>query len=208
VRRALRAAPAVLLAAAGVLALLLARDVQHRQASFRTDDVRFRAAAPPGLWRPAQLFPFGTADALLGVGDDLAYRRALKTLRLARPHELLFENPPALALRAEAQLRLAQIAQTDADPARRSAAENFLGGLAFAGAADDSDSEASLLENAVASFRAAIADDEANDDAKYNLELALTRLKTVRPPPSQKPPKGAKGGAGSGAGTGEPGSGY
>ena len=149
-RRALRVAPAVLLAGAGVLALLLARDVQHRQASFRADDIRFRTAPADDLWRPSQLVPFGTATALLGVRDDLAYRRALQTLRLGTPRRLVFASPPALALRAEAQLKLARIAQTDADPARRSAAENFLGGLSFAAAAEDPESRDSLLEGAAA----------------------------------------------------------
>jgi len=207
VRRALRVAPAVLLAGAGVLALLLARDVQHRQASFRADDIRFRTAPAADLWRPSQLVPFGTAMALLGVRDDLAYRRALRTLRLGTPRRLVFASPPALALRAEAQLRLARIAQTDADPARRSSAENFLGGLSFAAAAEDPESRDSLLEGAAASFEAAIADNESNEDAKYNLELALSRL---RADSSSALPRSNVGTAstGRGAGVGRAGSGY
>ena len=206
-RRALRALPVVVVAAAGVLALLLALDVQHRRDSFRADDVRFRSAPASRLWHPTQLFPFATATSLLGVGDDLAYRRALQTLRLASPHALVFASPPALALRAEAQLGLARIAQSDRDAARRSSAENFLGGLSFAAAAEDPDSEASLLQSAVASFRAAIADDEANEDAKFNLELALSRLRAAR---SSSIPRSNIGNAsaGRGAGVGRAGSGY
>jgi hypothetical protein len=206
-RRALRALPAVVLAAAGVLALLLALDVQHRRDSFRADDVRFRSAPASRLWHPSQLFPFASATSLLGVGDDLAYRRALQTLRLANPHALVFASPPALALRAEAQLGLARIAQSDSERSRRSSAENFLGGLSFAAAAEDPDSEASLLQSAVASFRAAIADDEANEDAKFNLELALSRLRAAR---SSAIPRSNIGNAsaGRGAGVGRAGSGY
>jgi hypothetical protein len=207
VRRALRALPAVALLAGGVLALLLAHDVRARRASFRVDDVRFRSTPAAVDWSATQVFPFGAANAALGVGDDLAYRRALRILRLATPHQLIFARPPALAWRAEAQLMLARLAQNDPEPARRAAAENFLGGLAFAGAADDPDSEASLLESAVASFRSALADDASNEDAKYNLELALSRLREVR---SSTIPRSNIGNAssGRGAGVGRAGSGY
>jgi hypothetical protein len=207
VRRALRIAPVVALAVAGVLALLLARDVDHRRASFVRDDALLRTAPLDARWSPQQLLPFGAATALLAVGDDVAYRRALRSLRLGTPHTVVFDSPTAIALRAEAQLRLARIAQSDRDRTRRSAAENFLGGLSFAGAAGDPDSEASLLENAVASFRSAIADDERNDDAKYNLELALSRLRQVQ---STTIPRSTIGNAssGRGAGVGRAGSGY
>jgi len=206
-RRALRIGPFVALAATGVLALLLARDVEHRRSSFTRDDALLRAAPLDARWSPQQLFPFGAATTLLGVRDDVAYRRALRSLRLGTPHAVVFDSPPAIALRAEAQLRLARIAQSGGDRTRRSAAENFLGGLSFAGAAEDPDSEASLLENAVASFRAAIADDERNDDAKYNLELALSRLRQVQ---STTIPRSTIGNAssGRGAGVGRAGSGY
>ena len=206
-RRALRLLAVVALAAAGVLALLLARDVRHLEASFSRSDALLRTKPLAARWAPQQLFPFGAATAVLGIGDDLAYRRALRSLRLGRPHQLVFSNPAALALRAEAQLRLARVTLGDPDLGRRSAAENLLGGLALAGAADDPDSKASLLENAVASFRAAIADDESDDDAKYNLELALSLLRQAQ---STTIPRSTTGNAstGRGAGVGRAGSGY
>ena len=206
-RRWLPAAVAVLLAAVGVLALLLAHDVQQRRASFAADDARFRSAPVAGLWNPSQLIPFGAATRLLDVQDDLAYRRALRTLRLSQPHQLVFASPPTLALRADAQLHLARSVQSDRDRSRRSAAENLLGGLLLAASAEDADSEASLLEGAVGSFRAAIADDGANEDAKYNLELALSRLRSAL---SSSIPRSNIGNAssGRGAGVGRAGSGY
>lgn len=206
-RRWLRIAAAVVLAAAGVVALLLARDVEHRRASFAHDDALLRTAPLRASWAPQQLVPAGAASAFLAVRDDVAYRRALRLLRLGRPHELVFETPAALGLRAEAQLELARLAQSPGDRVRRSRAENFLGGLALAGAAEDPDSEPSLLQNAVESFRAAIADDEADEDAKFNLELALSRLRQVQ---STTVPRSSIGNAssGRGAGVGRAGSGY
>jgi hypothetical protein len=206
-RHALRALPALALAAAGVLALLLARDVQHRQTSFHRDDARFRSSPANVSWTPSQLVPFGAASSLLGVDDDVAYRRAVRVLRLSKPHALVFGSPPALALRAEAQLELGALAASARPAARRSAVQNFLGGLVFAAAADDPDSEASLLESAAAAFRAAIVSDEANADAKYNLELALSRLRAAQ---SASIPRSRVGSAsaGQGAGVGRAGSGY
>jgi hypothetical protein len=206
-RRLVRIALPVVFAAAGVLALILAHDVRHVRAALAADDARFPTAPAAQLWQPSELFPFDAAKKLLGVGDDVTYRQALRATRLAQPHELVFASPPALALRAEAQLRLGQIAQTDPNASRRSAAENLLGGIAMANSAEDPDSASSLLEDAAAAFRAAVADDPTNDDAKANLELALLRLDRVR---AATYPPGNIGNAsnGQGAGVGRAGSGY
>ena len=76
----------------------------------------------------------------------------------------------------------------------------------IAGAAQDPDSEPSLLETAVQDFRAAIVDDEANEDAKFNLELALRLLKQQ---PTSTGGGAAHGpGRGGGAALAKPGSGY
>ena len=199
--------PVVLLVAAGVVALLLARDVAHRQASFASDDARFRSTPGARLWSPSQIVPLGAASTLLGVEDDLTYRRALQVLRLAQPHRLVFSSPEVIALRGEAQLQLTDVARRDPDAARRSAAENFLGGLSFAAAALDDSLRVTLLQSAIDSFRAAVADDESNADAKYNLELALASLRSAESAINREPDVG-NASAGRGAGVGRAGSGY
>jgi hypothetical protein len=202
-----RALAAALLAAAGVVALLLAHDLASRQSSLAAGDAAFRTQAGAHVWHTSALVPFGAADALLGVADDLRYRHALQTLRLGRPHDLTLGDPTLLGLRADAARRFARIARTDQDARRRSAAENFLGGLSLAISAEDEDSLSTDLESAVQSFRAAVADDDANADAKRNLELALSRLRAAE---AATLPESKLGNAssGRGAGVGRAGSGY
>jgi hypothetical protein len=202
-----RAIVAAVLAAAGVVALLLAHDVESRRSSLATGDAAFRTQPGAHLWHASALVPFGAADALLGASDDLRFRRALQTLRLGRPHQLTFGDPALLGLRADAARQLARIARTDPSAARRSAAENYLGGLSLAISAEDEDSLSTDLESAVQSFRAAVADDPANGDAKHNLELALSRLQAVE---AASAPESKLGNAssGRGAGVGRAGSGY
>ena len=64
-----------------------------------------------------------------------------------------------------------------------------------------------VLQGATAAFQAAIADDPSNDDAKFNLELALSRLHAAQAVfnPNQN---GGNPQFGKGAGAGEPGTGY
>jgi hypothetical protein len=207
VRPWLQASLAAMLAAAGVVLLLLALDVDRRQAALTAGDARFRTQPGARLWQASELVPFGAATGLLGVSDDLAYRRALQALRLGQPHQLAFGSPTLIGLRADAGRRLARIARGDPDRSRRSAAENFLGALSLATSAEDEDSQVTDIEDAIESFRAAVADDETNADAKHNLELALSRLEAVQ---ASSLPESKIGNAssGRGAGVGRAGTGY
>jgi tetratricopeptide (TPR) repeat protein len=209
-RRAGATALALLLIGAGVAALLLSRDVQRWQRSLSTDDVRYRTAPERSdLWQPAQLIPFGAAASLLGTEDDLLYRHALRALRLGHPHEPLYSESDLTTLRGEAQLWLTRIATADPSRQRRSVADNFLGGLALADAAvQDDEEQVTVIERAIASFQTALDEDPDNADAKYNLELALTRLGPAkqRSNPSSRTSGVGKGNRG--AGFGRAGSGY
>jgi hypothetical protein len=202
-------AATVLLLAGAVLALL-ATDVVRWQSRMRSGDTRF--AFVPGkrdLWTPSQLVPLGAAKALLGLDDDLAYRRAVRAFVNSQPREIPYSDTDVVARRGQAQELLAEIADGTQDPKRRAAASNLIGALGFANAALDPSQATTYLSNAVESFRQAISLDPANADAKYNLELALDRLKTAeRESGQQPPPRDTRGGTGSGAGTGEPGTGY
>lgn len=199
---------AVLLTAA-LVATLLATDLLDWKSRIDSGDTRFASGSlGSNLWEPRQLVPFGAAKSLLGLQDDISYREAVRAFVAGRPREQPYGDTDLLGARGHARELLEPIVNGTTDPGRRSEAANLIGVLGFANAAIDPDQAYTYLTESVHWFRQAIALDPASDDAKYNLEIALTRLTTVRPPPSQKPPKGAKGGAGSGAGTGEPGSGY
>jgi hypothetical protein len=209
VRATVRVGVAAVLVVAAVVATLMATDLLDWKRGISAGDTRFASGSLAStLWEPRQLVPFGAATSFLGLHDDLSYREAVRAFVLGRPREQPYGNTDLLGARGHARELLEPIVEGSGDPARRSEAANMIGVLGFANSAIDPDQSYSYLTEAVAWFRRAIALDIENDDAKYNLELALSRLKNVKPPPNQKPPKGGKGGGGSGAGTGEPGSGY
>jgi len=190
VRLRLRLALAALCVVGAALLALLGADVVRWPAAMRSGDVRYAdSPAQPGLWRITGAFPFGAARGLLGLGDDVAYRTNL------------------FGRRAHAQQQLAAIVLYDRSPARASAAANLAGVLGFANAVFDQPRAQIYLANSVESFRVAIGLDPGNADAKYNLELALARLKAAEQD-NPAPAGSSKGRRGNAAGTGEPGTGY
>jgi len=190
--------------------LLLAVDVSRWREALRGGDVRYRVMPEEaGLWRPQQLLPLGLARSLLGLEDDLAFRRALRAIRLARLEGGFYSDPKLALLRGDAQARLQAVAEDDADPARRSRASGLLGVISFAGALTEGRDRAALLQEAVADFQAAIALDPGNDEAKANLELVLQRSRGLQAAEGAGGPNPSPGGSGAkGAGAGNPGSGY
>ena len=152
----------------------------RRDRSFQADDVLFRVGSlRDDRWQPAEIVPFGAARALLGVDDDLAYRRALQLVRRAHPRTVTYEQSKLVGLRAVAQIQLGAVVRRDDNAARRSAAANLLGVLALSLAAIDDSLRPTLLSNAAADFRRAVRFDPESDDAKYNLELVLDTLVAV-----------------------------
>ena len=92
-----------------MLLSLLALDVHRRDRSFQADDVLFRVGSlRDDRWQPTEIVPFGAARAVLGVDDDLAYRRALQLVRRAHPRNVTYE-----------QSKLVESSRGRPDPARR-----------------------------------------------------------------------------------------
>jgi hypothetical protein len=174
---ALRAGGAVVCIAVAVVLVLLAVDARAWSSRLPADDLRFRHdPSTHKLWRPRELSPFRVDDSLLGLGDDLAYRRALRAFRMGRPLEPIFSTQ-ATTHRVQAQIALTHVLESTRDPARGTQAANLLGVLGFAMATQDVGQRATFLNNAVTAFREAIAIDPTNDDALFNLEYALDQLK-------------------------------
>ena len=194
-------------ALAGVL-LLTALDVVRWRGALESGDVRYRAAPQePDLWRPGQTVPFGAAAALLGVDDDVDFREALRTLRLAGVAQAESSDPRLALRRSEARSLIAAIAEADADRRRRSRAMTLLGAISFASALSDSQDQDALQRDALARFRGAIELDPDNDEAKANLEIALRRdAEAGESGGGDDPTPGGQGARGAGAG--EAGGGY
>jgi hypothetical protein len=202
------AAVACVAAAAGLF--LLTADVARWRDRVPADDVRYRTApARDDLWRPQTLVPGGLGGDLLDVEDDVAFREAVRAVRISRLHDATVSDPQLALLRNDAQARLEAIVAAGGDPARRSRAANLLGVLNLARLAVETRDPAAVLQNAVASFEDAIALDPENDEAKYNLQLTFQRGRAMQLEEARGGRNPTPGGRGaSGAGAGEPGSGY
>jgi hypothetical protein len=194
--------------AAGVILVLLAVDVGRWQTAFARDDVRFKfQPTRSDLWKPNELVPFHLAKRMLSVDDDLFYRQTLRHFYLAQPRANKWEHTNIDAIRSEATVKLAEYIREGNSQARRSQAANLLGiiGLGLA-STDDPGQRLRFLLFASREFRGALTFDQSNEDAKFNLELALRLLKHQ---PSNNGGGSAHGpGRGGGAALAKPGSGY
>ena len=214
-RRAL-AKRVVMFAGALVCALLaiglalFAVDVARWRETLREDDVSYRVA--PGnadLWSASTLLPARVSRAALALGDDTDVRLAERAMRIARLDEQTVSDPELALLRNEAQARLEAIATGDHEATRRSLAANLLGALGLARLPSETQDRTGLLQSIVSNLRLAIELDPTNDDAKFNLELALQRSSGLELSEGAGGENPTPGGSGvKGAGAGDPGSGY
>ena len=197
------AAGACLVAAAFLV--LVAIDAHAWGSRIPADDLRFRHdAADSRLWSRADVAPFGVARKLLGIDDDLLYRRALRAFRVGRPREPLFRQGVSTQ-RIRAQVALEKYVAVSDDDRREAQAANLIGVLGFAAAAQDAGQRITFLNDAIASFKRAILLDPRNDDAFYNLEFALDQLKEAA---EQQAGTGKRVGGSGGAGDRGTGHGY
>jgi hypothetical protein len=123
--------------AGAIAAFLLALDVAATSAALRDDDVRYRAEPQAKLWSPPRVLPGGVADALLGVEDDVLFRRALRATRLSHPERPGFSDPSYVVNRNDATAWLTDLVQGSSSDERRSAAASLLGVLSFSDAVAD-----------------------------------------------------------------------
>ena len=203
--RVVRGALALLCLAGAVFLVLLALDARAWATRIAADDLRFRHQAMSGhLWQRTDLAPFGAARSLLGIDDDLLYRRGLLAFRVARPREPLFAEA-VTTQRIRAQIALEKYYSESHDARRKAQAANLIGVLGFAAATLDAGQRATFLNDAIPSFEHAMPLDPGDEDAYYNLELALDQLKEA---PEQQAGSGKRVGGTGGAGLRDAGHGY
>jgi hypothetical protein len=201
----------VILAAALLGALLLALvglEALRWQDSVADDDARF-AASPlgEGLWEHDERLPLEPTRRLLGLGDDLAYRRAVSLYTRSRPGEPTALNPEREALRGNARQALSALSQTDSELSRRSQAAMLVALLSL-GQGDlfqSAEERLQVLRGGVGNLQIAVALDPDNAEAKRNLELVLS---SAGQPPSGATDAGGTSDTGDQAGVGRSGSGY
>jgi tetratricopeptide (TPR) repeat protein len=172
-----------------VTLLFALANVRRWQHAVSRGDARFQAVpadtqSPSGLppklarWDVPHGYAAGVTERLLGLNDDLAFRRALASYRAANPNpneQSQFNDDPELpAKRIRAQQALTAVSKNDPDPRIRSRATNMLGILARTGPTPvNPDQQRAQILSAIGLFRSAIRLDPNNADAKLNLELVL-----------------------------------
>ena len=197
--RALRFLPALVLVVLAVLVALLAADVRGWQRTFASDDVR--TSAPPVR------IPWNLAGRLLGVGDDVRARRAIRQFEQTVSASARLDNALGVTgARARAETELAAVARGSGT--RSSQAGTLLGVLAFGDLARGGGRDPSQAETAIADFENAVWADPSDEIAKFDLELMLRQLaaRGVRTGVTSGGGAGSTGHQGAGGGT--PGSGY
>jgi hypothetical protein len=203
---------AVICLGVAVVLGLLALDIARSRDALAQGDVRFRITPDQtGLWRASTVVPYDLAVALLGVEDDVELRRAVRSVRLARLDDptASVSDPELALLRNDAQARLDAIVAGDADASQKSRAAGLLGVIGLSRLVSETQDRVALLGATVANLQLAVALDPSNDDAKYNLELALQRSRGLQLTEGAGGQNPSPGGSGStGAGAGDPGSGY
>lgn len=212
VERLLLGAGAVICLALAVGLGLLALDVSRSRDALVQGDVEYLVTPQKAdLWNADTVIPRDLAVRMIGTEDDVELRRAVRAVLLARLTDpsVSISDPAIALLRNAAQARLDYIVASDASPADRSRAAGLLGVLGLARLIAETQDRVAALSSTVANLQLAIELDPSNQDAKYNLELALQRSRGIQLTEGAGGQNPSPGGSGSsGAGAGDPGSGY
>jgi len=204
----LRLLAAVATLAAALFAALLASDLRSWQDTVRNGDLRFTQAPTAATWNAPTVLPAGLSRGILGISDQLAFRRAARAFVAVQALGNGFDNGYSESRRrANLEVTLTNLARSS-DRRRDSAADNLLGILAFADSQQTGASAPAPVERSTADFQSAAQLDPSNEDAKFNLEWLLHQLaphgtRGGGTGSSAGPAKGHKG-----AGGGLPGKGY
>jgi hypothetical protein len=167
---ALLVASAAILAAVAVDALRVDRHLATADVGFSTRLDRDTS------WTPETLLPSGIARGILGLGDDLSYRRAVQRFWLSEPRAPLREFAD-VTRRAGAERELAELAEGSGSAEQRSLLSNMRGGLLLEEARSTPSQREVFVRRAIEQFQRAIALDASNDDAVHDLELSLKLLR-------------------------------
>jgi hypothetical protein len=202
-----RLALAAVLLVLAVLAALLAADVRGWRDGLSAGDAVFAQRPADATWSGASLLPGDPARRILGLSDELAYRRAVQSFVAVEAAGNGFDNGYSESrARGALEAELAALAR-GSDTRRSAEVENLIGILSFLDSKQHGPTAPAPIDRSVAGFHSAAQLDPGNDDAKANLEWLLQTLV------AKGSRKGASNGGGpakghKGAGGGFPGRGY
>jgi hypothetical protein len=171
-----RVALAVVLLLLAVFAVLLASDLRSWRNAFEAGDTRFAQSPSTAAWTASAVLPGDPAFHILGLGDQLALRRAMqRAIQVEAAGNGIDNGYTESAARGDLENDLSNLAHVS-DRLRASDADNLLGILAFMDSQLRGASTPAPVERSVSDFQAAVTRDPANEDAKFNLELLLRAL--------------------------------
>jgi hypothetical protein len=173
-------------------ALALAFGIVDLWRDTRQADFRFQTASTrqTGLWEGLDPLPASLSTRLLGLEDDLDYRRAVELYERVRPGRGGGFGPRIESLRGQAQLELTRTSEADGNPARRSRLLNFLGVMPLDRPSTVGDEREDQLRTAIGILQSAVRVDPGNAEAKLNLELLLRDAARSGLPPTSNVPTG------------------
>lgn len=189
--RPLRIVLAAVAIVAAVVLALLAADLRTWQTTVHDGDLRFSQNPALARWDASTVLPASLSRGILGLDDQLAFRRAARRFAVVSTLGLGLDNGYSEGrARGNLEVTLTTLARSG-DPARDSAANNMLGILAYADSRPTGLGTPAPVDRAVSDFVAAVELDPANEYAKFNLEWLLEQLKA----------RGVRGGGTAGTGT-------
>jgi hypothetical protein len=189
--RPLRVVLGVLALAAAVVLALLASDLRTWERTVRDGDLRFTQRPTAARWDASTVLPAGLSRGILGLDDQLAFRRASRRFTVVDALGCGFDNCYSEGrARGALEVTLTNLAR-NGDPMRDSAANNMLGILAYTDSRPTGLGAPAPVERAVSDFVAATELDPSNEYAKFNLEWLLEQLQA----------RGVRGGGTAGTGT-------
>ena len=156
--------------------LFRSSDLRSWQDGVRNGDAQYLQNPASAAWTAPTFLPFHLARGIIGISDQIAFRRAAQTFvavhALGNGYDNGFSESRA---RADLEIILTTIARGH-NRARDSAADNLLGILAFSDSQTRGAAKPAPVERAVADFQSAVQLDPENTDAKFNLEWLHRQL--------------------------------
>ena len=163
------------LVVAAALLVALAADVLRWNRQLRDGDVAYRARAA-ATWRPDTLLPRGVSASLLGISDDVDYRRAVDQFWRSEPRAPIrvFQD---VTRRSAAERTLGRTFDRDPSRERRSDLGVLRAALMLEEARNSPTQRQVFVRRAIELLGRAVVLDPSNETAVYDLELALKLLR-------------------------------
>jgi len=167
----------VALLLAAILGVALAVDLLRAENRVAAADAAFTSGLERTVtWDADTLLPLGVSRTMLGLADDVAFRKAVQRFWLSKPRDPLREFGD-VTRRSGAERELARLGETDPSAERRAVTLTMRGALLLEEARNTTTQRQVFVRRAIEQFRRAVVLDPSNADAIYNLELALKLLR-------------------------------